>query len=81
VQGKCPLFIIPVNPGWAEEGPGDGVVETPVRLDVAGQRRIQWDVTAGYPFQDDTFQTLGIVRSRAGNAFLNLESNPSAAKR
>jgi hypothetical protein len=76
VQGKCPPFIIPVNPGWAEEGPGDRMVETPVRLDVAGQRRIQWDVTIGDPFQDGAFQTLGIVGSRAGNTLLDLESNP-----
>jgi hypothetical protein len=69
---KHGLHIVPVQTSRAEEGASDGMVITPVCLDIPGEGWVYGNVGGAYPLQNNTLQTLSIIRSCTGYALLNL---------
>jgi hypothetical protein len=67
------LRIIPIHSGWTEERPCGIMVVATIRLNSAGERGSEPDVSRSYPVQNRAFHTLGVIRPRAGDTFLDLE--------
>lgn len=66
------LKISPIQASRAQQRPCSIVVVPAVYLHVARKRGVERYVVRGYPIQDGAFHALRVIRSGAGDAFLNL---------
>jgi len=69
---KIVLRIRPVHPSGTKQGAGAFMMESPINLHVPGERGIESLSRRNDPIQNRALEALGVVRSGARHAFLDL---------
>ena len=66
------LGVQPIQTSRAKKMASGLVIETSINLNIASERWYEWLITWCKPVNDGTLQTLCVIRSGAGSAFLEL---------